>query len=392
MAWRKVWIWERSLKSGTKYVLRWHDKRGKIRSETVGTDKKLAERLRTQKEADLNAGKLNETPEVGFDEFKEREMQAMQGRLAESSLVELERALRLFGDITEVRKLSDITPAMVEQFLSKRLDDVATATANKNLRTLKAALNRAVERGQIRDNPARKVKQVKEPEREIRVLTEGEVGALLEAAPSLRWEAFIALAVTTGMRLGEILYLRWRDVDLQERRVRIVSSDSHVTKSRRNRTVSLPVETRDLIEKLPRRCEFVFSTQDGGRWKNHVHRGFRKIVDRAEIEYCTPHDLRRTFVSHLAMKGASAPVVKELAGHSSIMTTQRYYTKISEKAMRSAQDKLEFGKVISDGGEEGEREADGKMPSEDISDTYQKGDTDEKEKAAKIISLDRYRV
>ena len=110
MAWRKVWIWERELKEGTTYCLRWHDDRGKVRTETVGPDRKLADRLRTQREAELNNGKLNETPDVSYKEFKETELDAMKGRLAESSWGELERSLRKFQEITGVEQLSNIPP------------------------------------------------------------------------------------------------------------------------------------------------------------------------------------------------------------------------------------------------------------------------------------------
>ena len=104
----------------------------------------------------------------------------------------------------------------MEHFLTRRLEEVAPATANKNLRTVKSAFNRAVDRGQLEENPASQIKQVREPEREIRVLSEGEVQRLLDAAPSIRWKALISLGVTTGIPRGEILALRWKDVDLEE--------------------------------------------------------------------------------------------------------------------------------------------------------------------------------
>jgi len=321
MAWRKVWIWERELKGGTTYCLRWHDDRGKVRTETVGPDRKLAERLRTQREAELNSGKLNESPDVSYEEFKETELDAMKGRLPESSWGELERSRRKFGEITGVEELSDITPAVVEKLLSRRLGEVSPATANKNLRTVKAALTRAVDRGHLEENPASKVTQVPEPEREIRVLSKEEVQKLLEAAPSLRWKALISLGVTTGMRRGEMLALRWKDVDLEDGTSWVRNTPDHHTKSGKNRTLGLRPHVCELLGHFPRNGPYVSHTKDGNPMRNNVQRDFGRIVEKAGIDRCTLHDLRRTFISHLAMAGVNASVVKELAGHASIATT-----------------------------------------------------------------------
>jgi len=376
MAWRKVWVWQRKLKKGNAaYCLRWHDVRGRIRTETVGPDKKLAERLRTQREAELNAGKLNEVPDVSFDEFKKTELKAMKGRMAEGSLTELEYALRKFKEVTGAKKLSQVTPALVEDYISQRLEDVRPATANKEFRTVSAAFNRAVRRGQLRENPAAGIKQIREPEREIRVLSPDEVEKLLNTCPSARWRALVALGVTTGMRLGEMLALRWKDVDVEDMVVRIRNTPDHRTKSGKHRDVPLGAEALDLLRRLGRKGEFVFHTSTGKPWDNNLQTGFRSIVERAGIEYCSLHDLRRTFISHLAMADVNAAVVKELAGHSSIVTTQKYYTRIAPEALASAQAKLPFGEAI--------------RGACDISDTYHGPRARGKRKAARIISIDR---
>ena len=91
--------------------------------------------------------------------------------------------------------MTDINTVMVERFYSARLEAVAKATANKELRTVKAACTRAVRRGYLRENPGRYVKPVRVPEKSLRVLAPAEVGDLLAACPSDRWRAFVAQAV-----------------------------------------------------------------------------------------------------------------------------------------------------------------------------------------------------
>ena len=78
------------------------------------------------------------------------------------------------------------------------------------------------------------------------------------------------------------------------------------------------------------------------------------------------------------MNGVNASVVKDLAGHSSIETTQKYYTHITDEAMRSAQESLPFREAIAG--------------ASDISDTYQAPDEEKNEKPAKVINLDQYRA
>ena len=185
------------------------------------------------------------------------------------------------------------------------------------------------------------------------MLTAEEIQQLLSACPSLRWQALIGLALTTGMRLGEMLALCWDEVDLKACTIAVRNTAEHSTKSRRNRVLVLLPSVRNLLLRLDRRGQMVFHTKEGDRWRNNVQRDFRHIVERSGIKRCTLHDLRRTFVSHLAMAGVNEAVVQKLAGHSSISTTLNYYTRILPEAMRSAQAQLPYTNVL-----------------EDISDTY----------------------
>ncbi len=303
--------------------------------------------MRSEKEIQINNSEHEEVREISFSEFKEEELRLMKERVAAGTVVDLERTLRTFQEIMGVVKLGDVTPAVIDKYVAQRLEKVRRATANKNLRTLKASMNRAVKRGYLRKNPAAVIRQVREPEREIRVLSTEEVERLLGACLSMRWKALIALAITTGMRLGEMRALRWDELDFDKKTVWVRNTPDHRTKSGRNRTLPLTDETAEIIRRLPRSAPLVFHNPSGGHWNNNVQRGFHRIVKRAGIGYCTMHDLRRTFISHLAMAGVNAAVVKELAGHASIQTTQKYYTRILPEIVQSAPDKLPFGEAIS---------------------------------------------
>ena len=153
--WQRVWIWERSLRLRTVYCLRWRDKEGQIRTETVGPDRKLAEKMRAEREAALNSGKYRRLRRVSFEEFCREEKEVMTGRVADTIVQQIKISLDHFARVCKPRGLVDIDLPMVEQFYSQRLKEVSEATANKDLRHLKASFNRAVRRGYMSENPAR---------------------------------------------------------------------------------------------------------------------------------------------------------------------------------------------------------------------------------------------
>ena len=347
--WQRVWIWKRKLKTGIVYCLRWHDENGRVRTEAVGSNRKLAEELQHKREYQLNNGELRATANVTYEEFKTDELKMMRGRLAPSTLVGLERTLRLFESVCGKKmKLAHITPKLVETFFARRLEEVRPATANKEVRTLQAAFNRAIRRGEMDRNPAATITPVRVPEKEHRVLSPDEFAKLMFACPSHRWRAMIALAVTTGLRLGEMLALRHEDVDLKTGTLWVRNTPGHLTKSRRNRVLALAPEICEMLRRLPQKGELLFSSPDGRPLRNNIQRDFKVIVKRAGIPKCSMHDLRRTFVSQLAMAGVNEAIVQKLAGHSSITTTLTYYTHILPHALRAAQDALPFNAVLKD--------------------------------------------
>jgi integrase len=317
-----------------------------MRTQSVGTDKRLAERLRREREQELNDGTLGTVRPIAFKDFMAEELEIMKDRLSPSSISSLRLALEDFDRVSHPQMLGDVAHSMVENYFADRLKRNATATANCSLRTLKASFSRAVGRGYLEANPAARVRQVKEPQRTIRLLTTDEIGKLFSACHSQSWRAFVALGATTGARLGELVALRWHDVDAEHGFVQIVNTDEHLTKSRRNRVMALFPSVCELLKGLPHRGEHVFTTPNGDPWRYNVQRNFARIVKRAGIPRCSMHDLRRSFCTHLAMDGIGAPLLQALAGHSNIATTMTYYVGVMPEALRAAQKRLPFHEVL----------------------------------------------
>lgn len=142
------------------------------------------------------------------------------------------------------------------------------------------------------------------------------------------------VAATTGLRIGELGALRWRDVDLEEGFLtvsRALSAGQETsTKSRRSRVVPLAAQAREELESLRERQHFlsrddyVFCRPDGGPLdRSAVRTRFIRAQEAAGVRVRRFHDLRHTFGS-LAIRRFDLVSVKEMMGHSKLTTTERY--------------------------------------------------------------------
>lgn len=195
--------------------------------------------------------------------------------------------------------------------------DAKAGTVNKELRTLQAIVNKALEWELIDRNPIRGVKGLRELDsRPPRWFTVEELAALYTAAPSKG--AIWQLMANTGLRRGEMLQLDWRDVGREE--IRVVSSSEARTKSGKWRQVPLSPGAQDALERLGRGKGLVLSKMH----PRSLSRAFDNDLRRAGDIQGTLHDLRHTFCSHLVMGGIPLRTVQLLAGHSTIRVTERY--------------------------------------------------------------------
>ena len=344
--WRRVWIEKRRSDTGHTYRLRWYNEKGIQRSENVGPGRRRAEKRRSDKETELNRLK-GELDKISLADFREEHLSLVEGQLASASVKDQRETLAQFCEFAGEMALDRITTRTAETFFAKRLRKVKSATANKNLRTLKSIFNQAIRRGYLDTNPFTGIKPVREPRKDLRVLTEQEITKLLNACPHDRWQTYVFLALTTGMRRGELSALEWSDLDLENGVVTVRNKKAHFTKSRKVRKLALPPAAVEMLEALRSRTfgDIVFQTSLGTPMVNHVNDQFKTIVEDAGIPHCTIHDLRRTFCSHLAMSGANQAIVQKLAGHASITTTLNHYTSIFPEALRSAQMGLHYANV-----------------------------------------------
>ncbi len=226
-----------------------------------------------------------------------------------------------------------MTPELVNQYRQRRLeqDEVTERTVNRDLQELKSMFNKIIQFKRWRrvlENPVSYVKLAKEQNERVRYLEPGEIRKLLENASDHLCPILIT-ALHTGMRRGEILNLRWEDVDFKNRTVRVAQS-----KNGEGRFVPMSEELRRVLSSLPSRfaAGYVFPSflprrkrdSNGQHPFTDLKNSFETALKKASVSDFRFHDLRHTFASYLVMNGADLNTVRELLGHKSIKMTLRY--------------------------------------------------------------------
>lgn len=230
-------------------------------------------------------------------------------------------------------RLSDVTPAKIVDCRDLLLNTPrsngkrrSNSTVVRYLAVLSHAFSVAMkEWGWVEDNPLRKVTKPREPRGRIRCLEENDRGALLQACATSRCASLypvVVVAISTGMRRGEILGLHWPQVDLVRERITL-----HETKNGDRRGVPLAGLALTLLRALSeyRRIdtELVFPSSHGDR-PIQFEKAWKAALAKASIRDFRFHDLRHCAASYLVMNGASLAEVGEILGQRSVQTTKRY--------------------------------------------------------------------
>jgi integrase len=205
------------------------------------------------------------------------------------------------------------------------------ATAHK-------ALKQAVKWSLVPRNVAEAVEPPRAPKAEIKPLTIEQVKNLLAVAKETQTTlyALYMLAVTTGMRQGELLGLKWADIDLEVGILRvqrtIFNGQVNAPKtSKSRRSIKLAHTAIRALNEHPRTSDWVFSSRVGTSINVHnLHnRSWKPLLKAAGLPHTTRfHDLRHTCATLLLSKGVHPKIVQELLGHSSIQITLDTYSHV----------------------------------------------------------------
>lgn len=259
-----------------------------------------------------------------------------------------------------------VTARQVEAFV--RRPKLAEASAASYFRHLRAFFRWTVTAGLVKHDPLAKTVPPRAGKKEARYLTPKEIervittihadavakGGLVRPGEAVWLADLVTLAVSTGMRLGEIVGLRWADVDLEHRFLTVRSRKDSRTKSGHDRRIPLVAGALDVTRARAdvRRAAgsedanaYVFEGQRGGRLDpSYVSKRFKRAARLAKLnEEIHFHSLRHTAASWLVMRGVPLAVVQAILGHADIAITMRY----SHLAPGVLQDEMDraFGEI-----------------------------------------------
>ena len=324
--------------------------RGKwqVKWKSSGSKRKAdAEKLRREIERDLDAGKRYDAdmPWGRFvDDFLEKYAQARN--LSAVTHDVYARSLRRFTSLAKPKRLGDVTIGMMEDYASARLAlGAAPSTVNKHLRALRAALNWACRRDYINRVPSFAGVFVREPVGQPVTIPETDFVAMVRALPvaSLErcsvgwWKVFLYLTYYLGFRTGEILGLTWSRVRFDTLEV-VVSAGT--SKSKRDRVIPMPEVVAHILKEWSSAQPTISLVGEVLPWslgtERQLYPDWHAIQDAAGInEHYVPKDMRSSCASELIASGAPTVVVRDVLGHASVRTTERYYIN-TKPAIRAA--------------------------------------------------------
>lgn len=237
-------------------------------------------------------------------------------------------------------------------------DGLSGQTALHHHRLVHRVLAVAMREGRIRQNVAALTERPKAERHEHRYFSRNEIERIIKAAAGRPLRPLIALALATGARRGELLALRWSDVDLERGSIAICRSIEQTKdgvrekapKNGKQRVVDLPATAVELLKRHRLRQAakaglgpgWVFPGSDGGAWTPHkVTDGFREILRKAKIESGSFHSLRHTAATQMLELEVPPKIVQERLGHSTIAITIDLYSHATPSLQAEAARRLD---------------------------------------------------
>ena len=290
---------------------------------TIGPNKRLADMVLKKRMTEAMENRYfppsqRNLGRMSFREFGDMYLERVIP-LMKSVRTERNRVLRWMKDFGN-RPLGQITRAEIEAWRRQKLVHCRPATINRDSARLRHMLNMAVEWELLEKSPMAGMKFLRENNARTRYLSVEESNRLIEACVAPHVRAICLVASHAGLRLSEILNLRWQHVDLSSGLILIPDS-----KNGEPRYVPMDSALRSLLANYPRlpNTEFIFTNANGDRLRD-IRTGFENARARAGLNDLRFHDLRHSFASSWVSDGGDLYLLKDMLGHKSITITERY--------------------------------------------------------------------
>ena len=267
-------------------------------------------------------------------------------------------------DVEHVRKLnrhfgsivvSNITPTMAEAYIAKRQEESSKlgrkynfATINREVACAKTVFYKAIRDGKVDTNPFARIGKLTETKRD-RVLSDDEFERLQQcSSPHLR--PINQMAYETGMRLGEILGLKWAQVDLKKSRIKLPPEK---TKTKEGRVIPLMESLQKTLESIKIRPIHGFVFTRNGKPLKEIREAFNGACERAGIEDFRFHDLRHMAITNMRRAGVNDIVRMAITGHKTYEAHLRYHS-VEDSDLEDAK-KIMDKNMVTEWSQEGEQ-------------------------------------
>ena len=274
------------------------------------------------------------------------------------------------GQLLGHHQLTKLAPQHVRAFIKQKLEDgLKPRTVQLSIVILRKALGQAVRDGAVARNVAKLVDGPRVERFEGKMLSPEQARAFINAAQGERLEALYTVALALGLRMGEALGLRWQDIDLDRRTLRVNRILERIGRgngsklmlvepktSRSRRTVNLPEtairalrghKVRQLEERLAAGSRwsdqgFVFPSSVGTPLEPHtLHDDYKRVLAKAGLPDIRFQDLRHSAASLMLAQGIPLRSIQGVLGHSSITLTANLYAHVGEQLKREAADAMD---------------------------------------------------
>ena len=282
---------------------------------------------------------------ISLEDFEKKYSEYVKTNLSNKYFLNVKLSFKQLIEHTGNLPISKLSYPIFDKFFTDTFSRTKQGAVTY-YRILKSAFNKAVQWEYIAENPVVKIKLPKIPQNHPSFLSEIELQIILSKEKNTLLKDIYIFAFNTGMRITEIVYLKWNQVSLEERAIRVMNTEEFTTKGKRERIIPLNDKVFKVLQNvLPKiiniqKSNYVFKKNGRKFNSDYISKAFKKAVTEAVKENLIDskihfHDLRHSFASNLAQKGVSLYIIKELLGHTDIKTTM-IYSHLKPENLRSA--------------------------------------------------------